>query len=220
VNALTVLLVEHRPMLQEKWTATFAPKVRINQTPAPPLVWIASLESIKQTLKKMSALIVKLAKQRQKRQEKLTVRCVTKVLINQNQARPHVWIVSLESTKRTPKKLNALTVKLAKLHQKRQEKWTATFVARVRINQNQARPLVWIASQANTNRTRTKPTASLAPQTLTPVHRNKLCVPLVRLVNILLPQAVLHASPVVRVDSVLVVKSAQSVGSDLQTTQI
>jgi hypothetical protein len=100
------------------------------------------------------------------------------------------------------------------------EQLTVMFVTKVRINQNQARPLVWIASQANTNRNRTKSTASLAPQTLTPVHRNKLRVPLVPLVNILPPQAVLHASPVVLVDSVLVVKSAQLVGSDLRTTQI
>ena len=116
--------------------------------------------------------------------------------------------------------MSAWTVLLGKHRPMLPEKMTATCVAKALINRNQARPLVWIVSQANTNRTRTKPTASLAPQTPTPIHRNKLRVPLVPLVNILPPQAVLHASLVVRVDSVLVVKSAQLVGSDLRTTQI
>ena len=52
------------------------------------------------------------------------------------------------------------------------------------------------------------------------VYRNKLRVPLVPPVNILLPQAVLRASLAVLVDSVLVVKSAQLAGFDLRTTQI
>ena len=88
MNALTVLLVEHRPMLQEKWTATLVAKVRINQTPAPPLAWIASLESIKRIPKETNALIVKLEEHRPMLQEKRTATFVTKVGINQNPARP------------------------------------------------------------------------------------------------------------------------------------
>ena len=87
MNALTVLLVEHRPMLQEKLTATFVAKVLINQNRARPLVWIASLESTNRTLKNLTALNVKSDERRPLLPKETVVEFVPKVHINQTTVR-------------------------------------------------------------------------------------------------------------------------------------
>jgi len=88
-------------------------------------------------LNKANALIVKLAKHHQKRQENLTATFVAKVLINQNRARPLVWIASLESTNRTLKNLTALNVKKEVMRLTLPERLTAIIVLLLVVNQKQ-----------------------------------------------------------------------------------